>query len=185
MTVFDGSTTRTEYDRDPTALSPVEDPSVDTLDLLREMVDEQVNEVIPPKVLEIPGGRFRLHCSVEISACELKKWQTRGAPPHLLKTGKFNATHINQFLYHAAMIAHTLVSLDVKTKHGWVAVADKSTGEPLTLLDGLPTVLGVMDPASAVRKLFKRDSDLARACSEILVAAGWEEGGDDDEDPTD
>lgn len=188
MTVFDGSTSQAvAYEERPEieAPQPAED-SMDTLSLLRDMVEEQASETLEPKIIEVPGGRFRMHCSIDISANDLKKWQLRGVRADKRKSGKFTPADVDQFLYNATLLAHTLLCLDVKTKHGWVTVTDKHSGEPLTLLDGLPTVLGVMDSTSAVRKLFRRDSDLLRACSEIRVAAGWEEGeGDDAEDPTD
>ena len=194
MSTFDAR--RDPNDESPSAYSePAETEelfgdSVDTLDLLKQASEERAE--IAPEVIEVPGIPVRLVCSTDIESKRLSSWQRRALPPRLRNSAQVSPFMLDQAVFHAAVLVNTCVAVEVRRKGSeddWRTITSPD-GSVLTLSDrAVWERLGALDSAGAVKRLFPRDADLAKAGQQVLDAAGWTEnamyGPDDDgADPT-
>lgn len=188
-TVFDGSTQRDEYEHSdaPAVAAPEPELVVDSLSLLRgALAEHQAEAPPPPVVIDVPGGRFRLHCTTEITSAEVTQWQRKSLPPKLRNSPKISPLHVNQRILNATILAETTVYMEVRRSSdgSWHTVED-ARGQALTFSDGLPQALGTLDAESALKMLFRRDADLLAAGQQVLDAAGFGDRiGGGEEDPT-
>lgn len=182
MTTFDGSIGATAN----TPPTPVSEPAgFSALDLLTQTVAERID--ITSTTVYAPGGRIRLECHTNIPERELRKWQRMSLSPEKRKSGNANPLDSSQLTIAIATLNYTTLRLEVLDKRDnetWRVV--DHDGEPLTFSDdALLRAFGAMDTASALIRIFGRESDVVRASQEVLAESGWtgENGGDPDDDP--
>lgn len=189
MSTFD--TTAQRHDAYPTEPEMLETPGpgIDTLTMLGQAVAEQTKA--EPETVEIPGIPLRLVCSTEIESKQLTNWQRRALPPQLRNASQVSPLMMDQSIFHTSVLVNTCQRVEVKARNGdtWQVITD-TDGNVLTLKDkAVWAQLGALDSATAVKKMFARDSDLLRAGQQVLDAAGWTENrmfgtDEEDEDPT-
>lgn len=179
MTTFDGSTGGGVSSLADVRSDPEFDSvsgATDTLDLLRERVQERQSEEFPNHLLD--AGGIRLSCRTVIDFRELQKWREQAIPKawrnkKLTEEQRGSKMDMRQF-FTAVFVACT-EEVEVLGRDGrtWKPITN-SAGQPLTLAEGaLNNAFGVMDVVSLVRKLWRRDADLMHAGNELLAAAGW------------
>lgn len=188
---FDGSTTPGT----PGALPPGEPEEVQGADLGMSALDQLRQRVTDAAAVrehwvhEIRRTGVRLTCDTNIEASDFQKWQS-AALPRVSKRGPQrmpDVTKMRRELVAARAILGSCVLVEMKGSDGaYREVKNPRTQEPLLLDDReFLTAFSVPDPVELVRKLFVRDSDLMIAGEDLLTAAGFMGGDEDDEaDPT-
>ncbi len=195
---FDGSTPAGLPAAPPppyAAGAPAPEPEVEGTDLGMSALDQlrqRVNDAAAVKehwVHEIRRTGVRITCDTNIEAADFQRWQT-AALPRVSKRGPQrmpDVTKMRRELVSARAILGTCVLVEMKGSDGtYREVTNPRTREPLMLNDPeFLTAFSVPDPIELVRKVFVRDSDLMLAGEDLLTAAGFMGGDDDDEaDPT-
>lgn len=188
-TTFDGSTGGGAHAQDESW--PLPDLGIDTLDLLRDRARQHEQEVAEDSTtfIDVPGkdgsAGIRLVCLNNIQSTQITKWQRKALPAQLRKSPQFSPLAIDQTVFHTTVLVETCERLEVRGPDDtWRPVTD-GAGEILSLRDpALLRHLDVLDASLAIKKLFVRDSDIARAGQRVLAASGWSEsGGEDELDP--
>jgi hypothetical protein len=194
MSTFDGSTgghallTDTDTDIEMQGFS-----GVSSLDILRDALAQQ--QGIEDCTVSVPGVPIRLVCHPDIPSKQMSNWQRKALPVNKRSASNVSPLDMDQGLFLSTILVKTTVRVEVEDRAQpgrWTTIADQD-GNPLTFADGaLLSTLGAMDAGTAIKRLFPRDADAARAANEVLAASGWNENaqgrllaGDDDEDPTD
>lgn len=186
-----------ELTREPDGIDEPVDDGLDTLDLLEEAAEQKAKDEaeIKPEVVEVPGIGLRLLCETNIPSKKLTSWQRKALPPRLRNTSEVSPLAMDQAVFNTAVLVNTCAAVQVLRKGGkadteadWRTVTD-TTGEVCTLLSkAVWEKLKALDSATAVKKLFPRDSELLRAGQQVLDAAGWTQavmyGDEEYEDPT-
>jgi hypothetical protein len=193
MNVFDGSTGGGH------ALLTGEDDShgfaesgTSSLDMLRDALAQQQD--IEDITVEVPGVPIRLVCHPDIPSKQMSNWQRKALPAQLRNSPSVSPLAMDQGLFLTTVLIKTTVRVEVEDRSRpgqWTPITDQN-GDVLTFSDGaLLATLGALDASTAIKRLFPRDADTARAARTVLAAAGWDEenearllGGEDDEDPT-
>lgn len=166
------------------AFTPGEVTPDSLLDQLRERVAER-DEAEPSEWFkEIPGIGVRLVCDPDIEADDYQRWLKQARPRG--KGGRRAANvgpmDLDQFALSVRALTATNVRLEIKRGAQWRPMTGAQGGvldlESRELLD----TFGVMDSASALRKLFGRDARIIDAGQELLTEAGYLGGDDDDDD---
>jgi hypothetical protein len=191
-TTFDGSTgghaLLSEHDQ-----NGFTEPGVSSLDMLRDALAQQQD--IEDVTIEVPGVPIRLVCHPDIPSKQMSSWQRRALPPNKRNAASVSPLDMDQGQFLSTVLLRTTVRVEVENQGApgtWRVIEDGS-GNVLTFADGaLLATFGAMDAATALKRLFPRDSDMARAARQVLAASGWDEDAqgrlmadDDDEDPTD
>lgn len=183
VTTFDGSSGGGAHYASPEEVEPVS--AMNALDLLRGKVKEAEELQFDPTTIEVPGDvGIRLICSSDIAGGTITKWQRAALPPNKRNSPKLSPLLLDQTYYSATVLIETCVEVQVRNAaNEWTVITDAS-GDVLGFKDrALLDVLGSIDPRHAVKRLFRRDADIARAAQEVLAKAGWadDEDGDDDD----
>jgi hypothetical protein len=154
------------------------------LDQLRARVDER-DEAEPDEWFkEVRGLGIRLVCDLNIEADAFQRW-FKGAQAR--KGGRrktmASASDLDQFALSVRALTATCIRLEIKRGDAWTPM----TGAGGVALDlesrELLRTFNVMDAASVLRKLFGRDARVIDAGQELLDAAGYLGGDDDDDNP--
>lgn len=179
MTTFDGSTSRAdqEEDVDTTPLeAPAESGGIGSLDQLGAAAQQRT--ALAPETVEVPGVPIRLVCHPDISSKALSNWQRRALPPKARNSTQISPFMMDQSVFHSAVLVNTCTAIEVKragSDDEWNTITSEG-GEVLTLKDrAVWDQLKALDSAGTVKRLFPRDSDLAKAGQQVLDAAGWTE----------
>jgi hypothetical protein len=199
MTEFDGSSSgpnnATTYATDnvPAAEAMRFGPALDDspasmLDVLRDRVEQRDVADADPWVHEIPKVGVRLVCDPRIDNADYQRWvKAAMAKTRTARRGRSNANamDLDQLALSARAITATNIRVEIKRQGDeWVAISDGASADALNLEDAaMLRAFGVMDPTSLLRKLFGRDAAVINAGQELLAAAGYLDGDDEDDDP--
>lgn len=192
MSTFDGSTgghALLSEDSYPDSADPY---STSSLDMLRAALAQQQD--IEDITVEVPGVPIRLVCHPDIPSKQMSSWQRRALPPAMRNSSNVSPLAMDQGSFLATVLIKTTVRVEVQDRANpdiWKTITDQD-GTALTLSDGaLLSTLGALDASTAIKRLFPRDADTARAARQVLAASGWDENAqerlmsdDDAEDPT-
>jgi len=183
-TTFDGSSTNAVPPPEAVAWDPAAEAVPDTLlDQLRARVDERDQTEDREWTCEVPKVGIRLVCDPVIDNADFQRWmksastragRRRGATP--------GPMDLDQLQLSSRALVATCLRLEIKRDGDWTPMTGKDGG--LLTLES-PEVLrtfGVMDPVALLKKLFGRDARVIDSGQELLAAAGYL-GGDEDEDP--
>lgn len=133
---------------------------------------------IEPETVEVPGVPIRLICHANISSKALSNWQRRALPPRARNSSQISPFMMDQSIFHASVLVNTCTAIEVKragSDDEWNTIVSDQA-EVLTLKDrAVWDQLGGLDSATTIKRLFPRDSDLAKAGQQVLDAAGWTE----------
>jgi hypothetical protein len=173
--------------------TPLETPEPDhgTGSLAQLGAAAKQRTAIEPETVEVPGVPIRLVCHPDISSKALSNWQRRALPPAARNSTQVSPFMMDQSIFQAAVLVNTCQAIEVKkagSADEWNTIVSDQ-GDVLTLKDkAVWGQLGALDSAGTVKRLYPRDSDLAKAGQQVLDAAGWTEKVmydlDDESDPT-
>lgn len=168
---------------------PADDDADSLLDTLFEQVGQRDNaEDAEPWVYRIKDTRFRVVCDPDIEYSDFQRWMKSSRPQgkKARRTGGGDASDIDQVTLSALAIINQNLRIEVLKKdtvddwYEW-----RHNGAPVTV--DSPLLLqrfGVMDPVSALRRLFGRDGRLIDAGQDLLEKSGMMGEDDDESDPT-
>ncbi len=184
---------RTGGDTEEVDSTPLEaqEPNHGTGSLAQLGAAAKQRTALEPETVEVPGVPIRLICHPDISSKALSNWQRRALPPAARNSTQVSPFMMDQSVFHAAVLVNTCKAVEVKRAGSvdeWNTITSDE-GEVLTLKDkAVWAELGTLDSAGTVKRLYPRDSDLAKAGQQVLDAAGWTEKVmydlDDESDPT-
>lgn len=173
--------------------SSIEDDTnpLSMLDMLRQRVEERERAEVDLWEYTIAPIGVKLFCDPRIDNADYQKW-IKASMPRLKgrRAGQPNSMDLDQFQLSSRAMVHTNVRIalrdekvrDEKAEGAWRPITD-SSGEALTVEDkAVLQAFNVMDPIALMKKLFGRDSAAIDAGQDLLRAAGYLDG-DEDDDP--
>ncbi len=184
---------RAEAPPSPGVAEPEPAVALDSLDMLREAVQDREAEPVPEFCLvPLPGLPWRLVCDPDFSYPQYRDWQKAGLPVKQRRGNRApNPLDMDQAVTAGLILLNTCVGIEARLGEGrWVAVKN-SKGENVTLRDGeFLAKFNTMDPISLLRKLFtlpgrSPDAPMMEASQEIVVQAGYAKRDDDEADASD
>lgn len=177
MSTFDARTSDTSEQVDSTPLeAPQASAGTGTLAQLGAAAEQRTK--LETETVEVPGVPIRLVCYPDIASKALGAWQRRALPPQMRNSTQISPFMMDQSVFHASVLVNTCQAIEVRSKNNaeeWNTITTDE-GDVLTLKDkAVWGQLGALDSAGTIKRLFPRDSDLAKAGQQVLDAAGWTE----------
>jgi hypothetical protein len=178
---------------DASAMTPASDSATngaetfDALTMLRDQVEERDESDDDLYPVEVPGIGWRLMCDINFPYSKYAAWQSAALPKSQRNGRRVNVLKLDQTELAFNILLNTCTELQYRRNGSgeWEALTASDGSPLLPSSDALLRRFNVVDPRSFLRKLYGREARLVEASQKIAAKAGWVEGDDDDEDPTD